>query len=76
LKNVELVFPAKNQQEQGSVVKIKRCRFKRQEINPLTQKFECAMQFKEIDEHEQKKLTQLFYRWQREYLRKRRLLEA
>jgi len=74
LNDVELNFPSKNQEEQDSVVKIKRCQIKRQERNPLTQKFECAMEFKEIDEDEQKKLTQLFYRWQRDYLRKRRLM--
>ena len=74
LHDVELNFPSKNQEEQDSVVKIKRCQIKRQERNPLTKKFECAMEFKEIDEEEQKKLTQLFYRWQRDYLRKRRLM--
>jgi len=76
LHDVELNFPSKNREEQDSVVKIKRCQIKRQERNPLTQKFECAMEFKEIDEDEQKKLTRLFYRWQRDYLRKRRLMGA
>jgi c-di-GMP-binding flagellar brake protein YcgR len=76
LKDVELVFPSKNKKGQVSVVRIKGCQFRRQERNPLTRKFECAMEFTEIDEDEQKKLTQLFYRWQREYLRKRRLMGA
>ncbi|UCD78381.1 MAG: hypothetical protein JSW26_23690 [Desulfobacterales bacterium] len=76
LRNVELVFPVKNQPEQESVVKIKRCQIIRQERNPLTKKFECALAFKQIDEEEQKKLTQLFYSWQRDYLRKRKLLRA
>jgi c-di-GMP-binding flagellar brake protein YcgR len=74
LKNAELVFPNKNQPEQGSVIKIKRCQIKRQERNPLTQKLECAVEFKQIEEAEQKKLTQLFYSWQRDYLRKRKFL--
>jgi c-di-GMP-binding flagellar brake protein YcgR len=74
LQNVELLFPPKNQKEQASVVKIKSCRIKRQQRNPLTQKFECAIEFKEIEEDEQKRLTQLFYRWQREYLRRRKLM--
>ena len=74
LKNVELVFPSKKQIEQDSVVRIKSCQIKRQKRNPVTQKFECAMEFMGIDEDEQKKLTQLFYRWQREYLRRRRLM--
>jgi c-di-GMP-binding flagellar brake protein YcgR len=74
LKDVELFFPPKNQKEQGSVVKIKRCGIIRQERNPQTQKFECAMEFREIEEDEQKKLTRIFYRWQREYLRRRKLM--
>jgi len=76
LENVELVFPPKKKAAQGSTVRIKRCRIIRQEPNPLTQKLECAVEFKEIEEGEQKKLTQLFYRWQREYLRRRKLMGA
>jgi c-di-GMP-binding flagellar brake protein YcgR len=76
LENAELVFPPRNKAEQGSTVRIKRWRLIRQERNPLTQKLECAVQFKEIEEAEQKKLTQLFYRWQREYLRRRKLMRA
>lgn len=76
LQNVELLFPPKNLNEQASVVKIKGCRIKRQQRNPLTRKLECAMEFREIDEDEQKKLTQLFYRWQREYLRRRKLMRV
>jgi c-di-GMP-binding flagellar brake protein YcgR len=34
------------------------------------------MEFKEISEKEQRKLTELFYQWQRDYLRKRRLFKA
>jgi c-di-GMP-binding flagellar brake protein YcgR len=74
LENVELCFPPKNQKEKGSVVRIKRCRIIRQEPNPMTQKLECALEFKEIAEDEQKKLTRLFYSWQREYLRRRKLM--
>lgn len=76
LEDVELCFPPKNQKEQSSVVKIKRCRLIRKEPNPMTQKIECAMEFKEIEENEQKKLTRLFYRWQREYLRRRKLMRG
>ena len=76
LENVELVFPPKKQAGEGSRVRIKRCRIIRQGRNPLTRKLECAVQFKEIEEAEQKKLTQLFYRWQRKYLRKRKLMGA
>ena len=76
LANVELFFPPKNQKEKGSVVRIKRCRIIRQEPNPMTQKLECALEFKEIEENEQKKLSRLFYSWQREYLRRRRLMRG
>jgi len=75
LKDVELVFPSKAENEDDSKVTIKRCQIIRQERNPQTQKYECAMEFKEITEKEQKKLTELFYQWQRDYLRKRRLFK-
>ncbi len=76
LENVELAFPAKNDNEDGSRVTIKRCQIIRQERNPQTKKYECAIVFKEIIETEQKKLTELFYQWQRDYLRKRRLFRS
>lgn len=76
LENVELVFPSKGENEDDSKVSIKRCRIIRQERNPQTQKYECALEFKEITEKEQKKLAELFYQWQREYLRKRRLFKT
>ena len=72
LENVELVFPSKHDNGDDSKVNIKRCQIIRRERNPQTQKYEFAMEFKEITEDEQKKLTQLFYKWQRDYLRKRR----
>jgi len=73
LENVELVFPSKGDDHNDSKVNIKRCRIIRQERNLLTQKYECAVKFKEMTENEQEKLKELFYEWQREYLRKRRL---
>ena len=76
LENVELLFPSKDRKLAGTIVNIKRCQIKRQEKNPITGKFECAMEFKEISETEQKNLTDLFYEWQREYLRKRKIMRA
>jgi c-di-GMP-binding flagellar brake protein YcgR len=76
LQDVELHFPPKKQKEQASVVEIKRCRIKRKHRNPLTRKYECAIEFTEIDEQEQEKLTQIFYSWQRKYLRLRRLKQV
>lgn len=76
LENVELVFPSKGKSAEESTVKIRRCLKRRHERNPVTNKLECALEFKEIREDERKKLRELFYEWQRDYLRKRRLLES
>jgi c-di-GMP-binding flagellar brake protein YcgR len=76
IENVELVFPSKGDDGDESIVNIKSCQIIRQERNAQTKKFECAMAFKEITDTEQKKLTGLFYQWQRDYLRKRRLFKA
>ena len=76
LKNVELQFPSNEHKEAGQSVNIKRCQIKRKLINPATNKFECAIEFKEINEEEQKNLTDLFYKWQREYLRRRKIMRA
>jgi c-di-GMP-binding flagellar brake protein YcgR len=75
LKDVELVFPSKNGKD-DSKVNIKTCHVARQGRNLLTRKYEYAMEFKEMAEEEQKKLTELFYLWQREYLRKRKLFKV
>ena len=76
LENAELLFPSKDHKKPGSIVKIKYYQIVRQDRNPVTDKFECAVEFKEVSEAEQKKLTDLFYKWQRDYLRKRRFLQA
>jgi len=76
LTNVQLVFPAKDLKSAGSFVTIKRCQIKRLAKNLQTKKFECALEFKEIRDVERKILTNLFYEWQRDYLRRRRLMKA
>ncbi len=76
LEDVELVFPSENRKHAGSIVKIKRCQIKRQKRNPITGKFECAIEFKEINESQQKNLRDLFYKWQRTYLRRRKRMRA
>ena len=75
LENVELKFPSKDENDDESKVTIKRCQIIRQERNIQTKKFEYAIAFKEITKEEQKKLNELFYQWQRDYLRKRRLFK-
>ncbi|MCP4626486.1 MAG: hypothetical protein GY850_23705 [bacterium] len=76
LKNVELLFPSEDRKAAGAIVNIKRCQIKRKEINPVTNKFEYALEFIEISEEEMENLTDLFYKWQREYLRKRKIMRA
>jgi c-di-GMP-binding flagellar brake protein YcgR len=76
LVNVVLIFPSKDHRKAESIVKIKHCQIIRQERNPVTSKLECAIEFKKISEVEQKKFADLFYEWQRDYLRKRKLLRA
>ena len=72
LENVQLVFPSK---DEDATVTIKRCQIKRQERNPRTNKLEFALQFDELTEDEQKKLTEFFYESQRDFLRKRKFLK-
>jgi len=76
LENAELLFPSKDRKKAGAIVNIKRCQIIRQERNPVTKKFECAIEFKEVSEAEQIKLTDLFYKWQRDYLQKRKFMRA
>jgi len=73
IKNGELVFPSKADNEDDSKVNIKQCQIVRKNRNPQTDKHEYAVEFKKITENEQTKLTELFYRCQRDYLRQRRL---
>jgi len=65
LENVELIFPSNNDTEdsEDSTVNIKQCKVIRKRRNPQTQGYEFAIEFKEITEDQQKKLTTLFYQW-------------
>jgi c-di-GMP-binding flagellar brake protein YcgR len=74
LEYVELIFPYNNDDKdsEDSTVNIKQCKIIRQQRNPRTKGYEFAIEFKKIAEDQQKKLTALFYQWQREYLKKRR----
>lgn len=76
LEDVELVFPSKDGNENDSKVSIKQCQVTRQTRNQQTNRYEYGMEFKEITEYEQEKFTELFYRWQRNYLRQRKLSKA
>ena len=74
LKDAELLFPAEDYKKTGSIVNIKYCQINRMERNPETDQFEVAIEFKQVSKAEQKNLIELFYKWQREYLRRRKLL--
>jgi c-di-GMP-binding flagellar brake protein YcgR len=76
LKNVELLFPSGNRKMDGTIVNIKRCQVNRQKQNPVTNNFECAIEFKQISDEEKRNFSDLFYKWQREYLRKRKIMGA
>ncbi len=76
LEHIELLFPPQDRKKTGSIIYIKRCQIIRQEKNPVTGKFELAIEFKEISAEEQENFSDLFYKWQREYLRKRRFMRA
>ncbi len=76
LENVELKFPSKDHENAETIVNIRQCQIIRQEQNSVTNKFECAIEIKKISDAEQKKLKDLFYKWQRDYLQKRKHLRA
>ena len=75
LDRVELVFPTTDDKDDPKIT-IKKCRIRRHQKNPQTERYECAMEFTEIAEDQQKKFSALFYLWQRDYLRKRKLFKA
>ena len=52
-------------------IKISAIQIKRMKMNTETERYEVALEFYEIDQSEQQKLTDLIYRLQRQYLRKR-----
>lgn len=73
IETLELSFASDNEQIQ---VIIKRAEVKRLKRNPLTHQYEYALEFKDIDSFNKKKLNDLIYRFQREFLRKRLPINA
>ncbi|MFX0117624.1 MAG: PilZ domain-containing protein [Candidatus Hodarchaeota archaeon] len=72
LQDVVLVFPSS---DNSLNVKIKQCQVKRLKKNPQTQRYEYALEFTEIDEDNEIRLTEAIYRFQREFLRRRKRLK-
>ena len=68
LKDAELIFPAEIMRQP---IKISAIRIKRMKMNTERERYEVALEFYEIDQSEQQKLTDLIYRLQRQSLRKR-----
>jgi c-di-GMP-binding flagellar brake protein YcgR len=68
LKDAKLVFPA---EIMSQPIKISSIQIKRMKINSETHRYEVALEFYDIDKDEERKLTDLIYRLQRQYLRKR-----
>jgi c-di-GMP-binding flagellar brake protein YcgR len=68
LKEVELVFPVEIYRKP---IKIETAEIKRTKKNPEVPSYEMALEFAEISNHHEKLLTDLIYRLQRRYLRKR-----
>ncbi len=68
LKDAELIFPAEIMRHP---IKISAIQIKRVKMNTERERYEVALEFYEIDQSEQQKLTDLIYQLQRQYLRKR-----
>jgi len=68
LKNAELVFPAEIMHQS---IKISAIQIKRIKMDTETKRYEVALEFYEIDKSEERKLTDLIYRLQRQDLRRR-----
>lgn len=73
LEDVELVFPPASENLR---VIIHRCEVKRLGRNPVTNQYEYGLEFQEIDQANTKKLNNLVYRFQREFLRRRLRINA
>ena len=72
LENVALVFPVEIMRRP---IQVDSVQIKRIEHDPETQRFEAGLEFSNISKHEQKRLTDLIYELQRQYLRHRLPLE-
>jgi len=68
LKNAELAFPA---EIIHPPIKIRAIQIKRMKMNAETKRYEVALEFCEVDNDEQQKLTEVIYQLQRQHLRKR-----
>ncbi len=73
MQDVELTFLDKNKRK--NLITIKQAKFNRLERNSVANNFDYALQFTEIDEINELRLTELIYYFQRDYLRKRKIMK-
>lgn len=73
LHDIELVFPAEISRQP---IKIKTAQIKRMKKNPETRRYEMAFEFNKISKRDERLLTELIYRLQRQYLRQRLPLDV
>ena len=73
LKDIELLFPPENKNVK---VTVERAEVKRRGKNPLTNQYTYGIEFLKLNPADEKNLTDLIYRIQREFLRKRLRMDA
>ena len=73
LQDVELIFPPESE---NMPVIVHDCEIKRLGRNPVTNQYEYGLEFQHMDKTNIKRLNQLVYRFQREFLRKRLRINA
>ncbi len=73
VEDLELYFPTENEH---ILVTIKGAELKRFKRNPRTNQYEYALEFKMMDSINKKRLNDLIYKFQREFLRKRLRVNA
>jgi len=72
VEDAKLTFSYKNEVQ---IVSIKRGKIQRVNRNSSTGRYQYAIEFIDISEHNENKLTKLIYRFQREHLKKRKQLK-
>jgi c-di-GMP-binding flagellar brake protein YcgR len=73
LKGLKVIFPSK---DEDLTVYIKEAMVKRVEKDIYQGRFNYALQFTDIEKKDSDLLQKLIYRFQREYLRKRQLIDS
>jgi c-di-GMP-binding flagellar brake protein YcgR len=73
LERVQIQLPINDSPE---TVIINRCRVKRLDKNPKTDRYEYALEFTDLSDDNEKRLTELIYEIQRKYLRRRKLMRS